>query len=67
MMTIGCIPRLSSFFRPQRQHFPKPAWPHFWALVTAIAVGAEHTFERLNTLLPGNGHRTWGAPAVLHA
>jgi len=59
MMTIGCIPTCSrSFFRPQRRHFPKRAWPHFWGLVTAMAIGAEHTIERLNALLPGHGHRT---------
>ena len=59
MITIGRIPRrLSSFFRPQRQHFPKRAWPHFWGLVTAIAIGTEFTVERLNALLRGHGHRT---------
>ncbi len=59
MVTIGRIPRcLSSFFRPQRRHFSKPAWPHFWGLVTAMAIGAEHTIERLNALLRGHGHRT---------
>jgi SRSO17 transposase len=59
MITIGRIPRcLSSFFRPQRRLFPKRAWPHFWGLVTAIAMGTEHTVERLNALLRGHGHRT---------
>ena len=59
MVTIGRIPRcLSSFFRPPRRHFSKPAWPHFWGLVMAMAVGAEHTIERLNGLLRGHGHRT---------
>ena len=59
MVTIGRIPRcLSSFFRPQRRHFSKPAWPHFWGLVTAMAMGAEHTIERLNALLRGHSHRT---------
>jgi len=59
MVTIGRIPHcLSSFFRPQRQHFSKPGWPHFWGLVMAIAMGAEHTIERLNALLRDHGHRT---------
>ena len=59
MVTIGRIPHcLSSFFRPQRRHFSKPAWPHFWGLVMAIAMGTEHTIERLNALLRGHGHRT---------
>jgi hypothetical protein len=59
MMTIGSMPRLvSSFFRPQRRFFGKPAWPHFWALVTAMAVGAEHTVGRLNGLLRRHTHRT---------
>ncbi len=59
MVTIGRIPHcLSSFFRPQHRHFSKPAWPHFWGLVMAIAMGAEHTIERLNALLRGHGHRT---------
>ena len=59
MVTIGRIPHcLSSFFRPQRRPFSKPAWPHFSGLVMAMAVGAEHTIERLNALLRGHGHRT---------
>jgi SRSO17 transposase len=59
MMTIGTMPRvLSSFFRPQRNHFSKPAWPLFWRLVAAMAVGVEHTVERLNALLRLHTHRT---------
>jgi len=59
MMTIGTMPRvLSSFFRPQRRFFSKPAWPHFWGLVVAMAVGVEHTVGRLNGLLRGHTHRT---------
>ena len=59
MMTIGTMPRvLSSFFRPQRRFFSKPAWPHFWGLVMAMAVGVEHTIGRLNGLLRGHTHRT---------
>jgi len=59
MMTIGTMPRvLSSFFRPQRRFFSKPAWPHFWGLVVAMAVGVEHTVGRLNALLRAHTHRT---------
>ena len=59
MITIGRIPTcVRSFFRLQRRHFPKRAWPHFWGLVTAMAMGTEHTIERLNALLRGHGHRT---------
>ena len=59
MMTIGTIPRvLSSFFHPQRRYFSKPAWPHFWGLVMAMAVGVEHTVGRLNGLFRGHTHRT---------
>ena len=59
MMTIGTMPRvLSSFFRPQRRFFSQPAWPHFWGLVMAMAVGLEHTVGRLNALLRGHTHRT---------
>ncbi len=59
MVTIGRIPALvNSFFRPQRRFFAKPAWPHFWGLVIAMAVGVEHTVGRLNGLLRGHTHRT---------
>lgn len=59
MMTIGTMPRvLSSFFHPQRRFFSQPAWPHFRGLVMAMAVGIEHTVERLNGLLRGHTHRT---------
>ena len=59
MVTIVRIPGcLSSFFRPQRRGFSKPAWPHFWGLVVAMAVGTEHTIERLNALLRKHSHRT---------
>ena len=59
MMTIGTMPRvLSSFFHPQRRFFSKPAWPHFWGLVMAMAVGVEHTIGRLNGVLRGHTHRT---------
>ncbi len=58
-MTIGTTPRvLSSFFHPQRRFFSKPAWPHFWGWVMAMAVGVEHTVGRLNGLLRGHTHRT---------
>ncbi len=59
MVTIVRIPGcLSSFFRPQRRGFSKPAWPHFWGLVVAMAMGTEHTIERLNALLRKHSHRT---------
>jgi SRSO17 transposase len=59
MYTIGRIPAVvRSFFRPHRKHFAKPAWPHFWGLVVAIAAGTEHTVERLNALLRDHTHRT---------
>ena len=59
MVTIVRIPGcLSSFFRPHRRGFSKPAWPHFWGLVVAMAVGTEHTIERLNALLRKHSHRT---------
>lgn len=59
MMTIGKLPRVSfSFFHPQRRFFSTPAWPHFWGLVMAMAVGIEHTVERLNALLRLHTHRT---------
>lgn len=59
MVTIGRIPAVvNSFFRPQRRFFTKPAWPHFWGLVTAMAVGIEHTVGRLNGLLRSHTHRT---------
>lgn len=59
MVTIGRIPALvNSFFRPQRRFFAKPAWPHFWGLVVAMAVGIEHTVGRLNGLLRPHTHRT---------
>jgi len=59
MVTIGRIPGVvNSFFRPQRRFFSQPAWPHFWGLVTAMAVGLEHTVGRLNALLRSHTHRT---------
>jgi len=59
MVTIVRIPGcLSSFFRPHRRKFSKPAWPHFWGLVMAIAMGTEHTVERLNALRRRGRHRT---------
>ena len=59
MVTIGTMPRvLSSFFRPRRRFFSQPAWPHFWGLVAAMAVGIEHTVGRLNGLLRDHTHRT---------
>ena len=59
MYTIGRIPTtIASFFRTHRQAFPKRGWPHFWGLVLAIAMGTEHTIERLNALLRGHTHRT---------
>ena len=59
MMTIGTMPRvLFGFFRPQRRFFSKPAWPHFWGLVTGMAVGVEHSIGRLNDWLREHTHRT---------
>ncbi len=59
MITIGRIPAtLRSFFRPHHEYFSKPAWPHFWGLVLALAAGTEHTLERLNALLRQRTHRT---------
>jgi len=59
MITIVRIPGcLSSFFRPHREKLSKPAWPHFWGFVLAIAMGTEHTVERLNALLRRGRHRT---------
>jgi hypothetical protein len=59
MVTIGRIPAVvNRFFRPARPHFSKPAWPHFWGLVMAMAVGIEHTVGRLNGLLHKHTHRT---------
>lgn len=59
MITIGRMPAVvNSFFRPARKNFSKPAWPHFWGLVTAIAMATEHTVERLNALLRLHTHRT---------
>lgn len=59
MITIGRIPRaVNSFFRPHQAAFSKPAWPHFWRLVTAMAMATEHTVERLNALLRLHTHRT---------
>ncbi len=59
MVTIVRIPRrLCSVVVPERKLFAKPASPHFWGLVMAIAMGTEHTIERLNALLRKHGHRT---------
>jgi hypothetical protein len=59
MIAIGSIPRrLSSFFRPHQKSFSKPAWPHFWRLVLAMAAAPVHTVGRLNGLLRGHTHRT---------
>jgi SRSO17 transposase len=59
MITIGRMPRVvNRFFGPARAHFSKPAWPHFWRLVTAMAMATEHTIERLNALLREGTHRT---------
>jgi hypothetical protein len=59
MMTIGKIPqKLTVFFRPLREHFSKRAWPHFWGLVLAMAMGSEHTLKQLNALLRQHTHRT---------
>ena len=59
MYTIDRIPAISrSFFRPHRKDFDKPAWPHFWGLVLAMAMATEHTIERLNALLRNHTHRT---------
>jgi len=59
VLTIDRIPTIcNSFFRPLRRHFAKRAWSHFWGLVVAMAMGHEHTIERLNALLRGHTHRT---------
>lgn len=59
MITIDRIPqKLTTFFKPLRDHFSKPAWPHFWGLVLAIGLGVEHTLDRLNRRLYGHTHRT---------
>mgnify|MGYP005853519915 CR=1 FL=1 len=59
MLTIDRIPTVcQSFFRPHRQSLGKRAWPHFWGLVLAMAMAAEHTVERLNALLRNHTHRT---------
>ena len=59
MFTIDRIPTVCKrFFRPHRKNFSNPNWPHFWGLVVAIAMGTEHTIERLNALLRGHTHRT---------
>lgn len=55
MLTIDRIPAIcSNFFCPLRLHLAKRAWPHFWGLVVGIALGNEHTIERLNALLRGH-------------
>jgi len=59
MYTIDRIPTICrSFFRPHRKNFDKPAWPHFWGLVMAMAMATEHTVERLNAMLRNHTHRT---------
>ena len=59
MYTIDRIPTVyRSLFRPLRKNFDKPAWPHFWGLVLAMAMATEHTIERLNALLRNHTHRT---------
>ncbi len=59
MVTIGRMPAVvNSFFQPQQRFFSKSAWPHFWGLFVAMAVGVEHTVERLNVLLLAHTHRT---------
>ena len=59
MYTIDRIPTVCrSLFRPLRQNFDKPGWPHFWGLVMGIAMATEHTIERLNALLRNHTHRT---------
>ena len=60
MFTIGRIPTcVRSFFRPQRRHFPKRAWPPFLGAGHRHGHGHRTTpYERLNALLRGHGHRT---------
>ncbi len=59
MTTIGRIPTcLCSSLRPWRRDFAKPAWSHFWGLVTAIGIGTDFIIERLNALLRSHWHRT---------
>ena len=59
MVTIDRIPTICrNFFRPLGKDFDKPAWPHFWGLVMALAMATDHTIERLNALLRNHTHRT---------
>ena len=59
MMTTGTMPSvLSSVIHLQRAFYFKPARPHFWGLVTGLAVGLEHTIGRLNALLRSHSHHT---------
>lgn len=59
MFTIDRIPSIcNTFFRPLRSYFAKPAWPHFWGLVTSIMLSSDHTLGRLNALLRKHPHRT---------
>ncbi len=78
MVTIVQIPKVfTSFFRPLKQSFSRRAWPHFWGLVTAMAVSSDHHLRALNRLLRNHPHRTndgeflwrsaWDESAVLQA
>jgi SRSO17 transposase len=59
MFTIDRIPTVCQpFSRPARGALTKRAWPHFWGLVMAIAMGTAHTVERLNALRRKATHRT---------
>jgi len=58
MVTIGRMRGVvNSFFRPARKSFSRPAWPHFWGLVTAMALATEYTVGRLNAMLRLHTHR----------
>ena len=39
--------KITTFFQLHQKDFSKPAWPHFWSLVLAIAMAGESTLKRL--------------------
>ena len=68
MITIGKMPeKLQSFFKPVKQYFSKPAYNHFWALVTAITIGHAATIGRLARTLRGSTHRTKHGEFLRHS
>jgi hypothetical protein len=59
MLTIGAIPsKVKSFFHPLRPSFTRPAWDHFWRLVTALCVCHGATIDRLVRAMRSPTHRT---------